>query len=63
MNETQKRLTKLMLLCLMLLQLGNCSHKVSCGNQTTSFLGVKFNNPIPQRCEDRPNRSTKIVGW
>jgi len=63
MSFKQQEVVKMLLLTLLLVQLVNCSSKVSCGNETTSFLGIKFHNPIPQKCEDRPNRATDIVGW
>lgn len=40
-----------------------CSTKVSCGYQTVSFLGMKFHSPIEQRCQERPNRATDMVGF
>lgn len=43
--------------------LAGCSTRVSCGNETTTFLWMKFHNPIAQKCADRPNRATDIVGF
>lgn len=50
-------------LCLFLLILSSCSTSVHCGSKTTEFLGMKFHSPIPQKCSERPNRATEIVGW
>ena len=53
----------LILLSVMIWLLMGCSTKVSCGNETTTFLWMKFHNPISQNCQDRPNRATDIVGF
>jgi len=53
----------LCLLTFLLWFLSGCTTKIGCGNETTTFLSMKFHNPIAQKCEDRPNRATDIVGF
>jgi len=50
-------------ICSLLWMLSGCTTKVGCGNETTTFLGMEFHNPIAQKCADRPNRATDIVGF
>jgi hypothetical protein len=53
----------IILIILMVALLTGCSTKVSCNYERKSFLGFSWINPIPQKCQDRPNRATDIVGW
>lgn len=53
----------LIVIALLLYLLAGCSTRVSCGNKTTTLFGIKWNSPITQKCQDRPNRATDIVGF
>jgi len=53
----------LCVLIILLWLLAGCTTRVSCAYERKSFLGVEWTNPIPQKCVDRPNRATEMVGW
>jgi hypothetical protein len=53
----------LLAIIMILFFISSCTKRVSCGYETVSFLGLKFNSPIPQKCSERPNQATDIVGF
>lgn len=53
----------LLFIMALLFLISSCTKRVSCGYKTVDFLGLKFHSPIPQKCEDRPNRATDMVGF
>lgn len=53
----------LLFIMVLLFLISSCTKRVSCGYETVSFLGLKFHSPIPQKCEERPNRATDMVGF
>ena len=53
----------LLAIIMILFFISSCTKRVSCGYETVSFLGLKFNSPIPQKCSERPNRATDMVGF
>ena len=53
----------LLFIIALLFLISSCTKRVSCGYKTVDFLGLKFHSPIPQKCEERPNRATDMVGF